>query len=111
MNNKDLLDHCIELVKLYSKCSNLDEELVSLLQFTDSQKTKYQAEIFEVVLQQIVFLHDNVTTDEDWGQLTNRLFLSNFKLNLPQEVNQKLFTLMSTLKSAALVVQKQKPTE
>jgi hypothetical protein len=97
MNNSDLLEHCLQVVKLYAQCSRADADLLPLLDFSESEKAKYQKQIFQVVLQQIVFLHDRVTTSEDWGQLTHRLLMSGYDIDKAKDVNKKLKKLLETL--------------
>lgn len=97
MNNTELLEQCIQLVKLYAQCTGIEEELVPLLQFTPHEKTSHQTEIFQVVLQQIVMLHDHVATSADWNQLTHRLLLSSLKNTKSAAANPELQQLITSL--------------
>ena len=93
LSQAELLDVAIQLVELYFECSQIHPDMLRYLKFSDANKTKYRNQIFEVVMDQIVFVHDHVTTPYDWTQLGNRLLISSMEspLQKQQLLTQGLF--------------------
>lgn len=95
----ELLDVAIQLVELYAQCSQLNPDIQRYLRFRDANKRKFRQQIFEVLMDQIVFLHDHVTTTYDWTQLAHRLLLSSMVSSQQTQhaTANKLFQVLKSL--------------
>lgn len=83
----------LDLVRIYIKLQGLPELELTFTQ-EDMTDVKSQPQIFKALCEQVVTLHNRITTETDTTELMHRLLYSSFNLPLKEleTINQALHT-------------------